>query len=83
MLFEEHLLKQLFDLEGELFLGGVSDFDFNLKNSDEFEYATIRLKGNKAELYCTPHPKFEATLEGVAELSYEDIARRKKEGYKF
>lgn len=83
MLFEEELLKRLFDLEGELILGGLSDFDFKLKDSDEFEYANIRLKGNKAKLYCTSHPKFEASLEGVSELNYEDIARLKKDGYKF
>lgn len=83
MFFEEQLLKKLFNLDGELFLGGVSDFDFNIKNSPDFEYANIRLRGNKAELRCSPHPKIEAVLEGVAELSFEEIARLKKDGYKF
>lgn len=83
MIFEEQLLKKLFDLDGNLCMGGASDFDLEIKDSPDYDLVTVKLNGNKAELYSRPHRKFEDVLEEIAELSDEDIASLKKAGYKW
>lgn len=81
MLFEEKLLKKLFNMDGDLCTGGKSDFDFEIKGPPGF--VIIKLNGKKAELYSRPHRKFGDVLEDSKELSDGDIVELKNQGYEW